>query len=208
MDRVEALRKERFLLTSHRADVALKANGALGEAKLTEAVYAPILDLMADHKIRSISQMEAELTQTKANVDFAQLIQAVALLAGQGHLHAAQADGVVNESRKRTQALNTQLMDHARSSPDITYLVSPVTGGGLPVSRFAQLFLRSLAEGKKQPDAWAADVWNVLKLQGQRLLKEGKTMESEEDNLRELNAQAAVFAQKQLPILRATKIAQ
>jgi len=207
LDRVEALRKERFLLTSHRSDVALKVSGALRVVTLTEAVYAPILDIMSDHKIRSIGQLEAELTQSKANISLAQLIQAVALLVGEEHLHAAQADGVVNESLKRTQALNTQLMEYARSSPDMGYLVSPVTGGGLPVNRIAQLFLRSLADGKKEPEAWAADVLNFFQRQGLKLLKEGQQSRSGEDTLRELNKQASVFAEKQLPILRAAKIA-
>jgi hypothetical protein len=151
--------------------------------------------------------LEAELTQSKANINLAQLIQAVALLVGEDHLHAAQADGVVNESRKRTQALNTQLMEYARSSPDMGYLVSPVTGGGLPVNRIAQLFLRSLADGKKLPEEWAADVLNFFQRQNLKLLKEGQLSRSGEDTLRELNKQASVFAEKQLPILRAAKIA-
>jgi len=207
LDRMEAIRQERYLLTSHRADVSLKANGALGEATLTELIYAPILDVMADHKVRSVGQLETELMQLKANVNLPQLLQALTVLAGQGHLHAVQADLVVNESKKRTQPLNTHLIQLARSSPDIGYLASPVTGGGLAVNRFSQLFLMSLAEGKKQPEAWASDVWNILKVQGQRLLKEGKTLEAEEDNLRELNDQAKVFAEKHLPILRSAKIA-
>ena len=43
--------------------------------------------------------------------------------------------------------------------------------------------------------------------QGQRIIKEGKTIETPEDNLSELSAQAAAFAEKTLPILKALQIA-
>jgi len=39
----------------------------------------------------------------------------------------------------------------ARGSADITFLASPVTGGGITVNRFQQLFLLALSQGKKQP---------------------------------------------------------
>ena len=48
--------------------------------------------------------------------------------------------------------------------------------------------------------------WEWLSSQGQRLVKEGKTLETPEDNVAELTAQAKVFADKQLPILKALGI--
>jgi hypothetical protein len=54
---------------------------------------------------------------------------------------------------------------------------------------------------------WASFVWNVLAMQNQRVLKEGKTLDTAEANLAELNAQAAEFAEKRLPILKALGIA-
>ena len=44
-------------------------------------------------------------------------------------------------------------------------------------------------------------------MQGQRLLKEGKTLETAEANLAELTTQATEFADKRLPILKALQIA-
>ena len=73
--------------------------------------------------------------------------------------------------------------------------------------RFLQLFLASLKGGKKKPEEWAADVWQILSIQGQKIVKEGKTLETPEENLAELEAQATTFAQKKLPILKALQIA-
>jgi SAM-dependent methyltransferase len=202
LEQAESLRKIRLILTTHRADVTLKVSGALGEANLNKGVYVPLLDLMADHQIRSLGEIEAKLN---GKVTSAQLIQAVTVLAGAGHLSAVQADVV--KASKTAKAINTHLMHKARGSNDVGYLASPVTGGGVAVNRFQQLFLYFVLQGKKQPADWAKDAWVILSAQGQRLLKEGKTLETAEENLAELTAQAQTFADKQLPILKALQIA-
>lgn len=207
LERLEALRQERLLLVTPREDVSLKANGSLGEATLTEGVYNPILDLLADHQIKSIGELEQALARRKVEINFGQLLQAVMVLGGLGHVYSAQDDATISKASKHTQTLNRHLMQLARSSQDIAVLASPVTGGGLSVSRFGQLFLLSLSRGKKEPKQWAEDAWLWLEMQGQRLVKEGQTLQSKEDNLKELTQQAETFAQKQLPILKSAKVA-
>jgi hypothetical protein len=98
-------------------------------------------------------------------------------------------------------------MDKARASPDINFLASPVTGGGVTVRRFEQLFLLARAQGRKQPAEWAQYLWQVLSSQGQKILKDGKTLDTAEQNLAELNEQAKTFSEKRLPILRALGVA-
>jgi len=43
-------------------------------------------------------------------------------------------------------------------------------------------------------------------MQGQQIVKDGKTLETAEDSLAELNQQARLFAEKQLPIVKALQI--
>ncbi len=71
------------------------------------------------------------------------------------------------------------------------------------VNRLQQLFLLAISLRKKTLDDWAAYTWNIVAGQGQRLLKDGKPIESLEDNLAELKQQATSFATNQLPILQA-----
>lgn len=110
------------------------------------------------------------------------------------------------KARKHTDKLNAHLIDKARGGRDINFLASPVTGGGVKVNRFQQLFLLALSQGKKQPAQWAQSVWQILAAQGQKIIKEGKTLETAEENLAELTAQAQAFADKQLPILKALQV--
>jgi hypothetical protein len=128
-------------------------------------------------------------------------------LCGLGHVSAVQDDSTIAKAKKTTDKLNTHLLMKARSSSEIGYLTSPVTGGGVEVDRFGQLFLLALQLGKKKPEEWVSDVWGVLAIQGQRIVKEGKILESPEQNLAELKEKAANFAEKKLPILKALQIA-
>lgn len=205
LDQAEALRKLRFVLLAARSSIKMKVSGALGEADLSEAVYTPLLDFLADHKIRSLVEIEAALAPK--GINFAQVSQAIIILCGAGQVAPAQEQSEINAAKKRTKVLNTYLTKKARGSGDVTYLASPVTGSGFMVPRFQQLFLLAMSEGRKRPEDWAGYVWSVLKMQNQKILKDGKTIENEEDNLSELSAQANEFAEIRLPILKALEIA-
>lgn len=118
-----------------------------------------------------------------------------------------QDDAAIQKAKKTADKLNAHLMRKSIGSNDIAYLASPVAGGGVTVNRFQQLFLLARQTGHKAPEEWAKDAWQRLAAQGQRLLKDGKTLETAEENLAELTAQAQTFAEKQLPILKALQVA-
>jgi hypothetical protein len=205
LEQVEALRAQRVILVQPRADVILKVSGSLGEATLQEGVYAPILDLLADHQPRSLGQIEQALKSVP--VGLPQIQQAAMLLSATGAILAVQDEAAAAQAKKACDRINTHLMRKARASNELSYLASPITAGGITVARFQQLFLLARQQGHKQPADWAQFVWTIMAAQGQRLVKEGKTLEAEADNLAELTTQATAFADKQLPILKAIQIA-
>jgi SAM-dependent methyltransferase len=181
IEQTELIKRHKLVLTSSREDISLKISGSLGEANMSEAIYAPILDLMSDHKIRSIEEIASRVKDKSVN--FSQVVQAAMVLVGAGHIASVQSESQIAKAKYAT-----------------------VTGGGIAVNRFQQLFLLAMRNDKKQPQEWASEVWSVLATQNQRLLKEGKTLESAEDNIQELVNQANDFARKRLPILKALEI--
>ncbi|HRF12708.1 MAG: methyltransferase regulatory domain-containing protein [Candidatus Accumulibacter phosphatis] len=205
LEQVEALRQQKVVLTKSRADVPLKVAGTLGESAMSEAIYLPILDALADHKPKALGQLEQVLKDK--GVLFAQIVQALMILTGATHLTAAQDEAATAKARKCTDKLNAHLLQKARGSSDLGFLASPVTGGGVSLGRISQLFLLAVSQGKKQPSDWAQMVWQILASQGQKIIKEGKTLETVEENIAELTAQASTFADKQLAILKAMQIA-
>jgi hypothetical protein len=50
-------------------------------------------------------------------------------------------------------------------------------------------------------------VWNILNGQNQRLLRDGKAIESAEENISELRLHFAEFEEKRLPVLQQLGIA-
>lgn len=204
LEQAEGLLNQKVMLVTYRPDISLKVTGILGESTMSEAVYGPILDLLADYQPRSIGQIEQTLKDK--GINRAQLLQAMILLVGVGHLAAVNDDAIIAEAQKRTQALNRHLMVKARSHSDITYLASPVTGGGFMLGRIPQLFALAANQGQKQPSDWVNFAWQILAAQGQSLLKDGKPLATQEENIAELTQQAQTFAEKQLPLLKALRI--
>jgi hypothetical protein len=204
VEQAELIKQHKLVLISPREDISLKISGSLGEANMSEAIYAPVLDLMSDHQTRSIQEIASKV-QSKS-INFAQVVQAAMVLVGSGHMASVQSEAQITKAKQTSAKLNKALIDRARFSAEISFLASPVTGGGIAVNRFQQLFLLAMRNGKKQPQDWASEVWAVLFAQNQRLIKEGKALESAEDNIQELVSQANEFARKRLPILKALEV--
>ncbi len=204
LEQSEAYRTQKVMLITYYQDVSLKVNGALGEVTMSSEIYNPIIDLLADYKVKTVGQIEQAVKDK--GISFTQLIEAVVMLTGAGYLTAVQEDGLIVKAKKHTDKLNIYIINKARSSTDISYLASPVTGGGVAVGRFQQLFLLAISQGKKQPADLAVYVWQVLAMQGQKIIKEGKMLEAIEDNIEELTVQASTFIEKQLPILKSLQI--
>lgn len=205
IERTEALRAIKVVLACARVDVVLTANGALGEAPLNEAVYDPILDALADHKPRTLGQLELML-QSKG-IGLAHLLQAALILASTGNIALAQEDAQIAKVRKHTDKLNASIINKARAGAvDICHLASPVTGGGVFVARFGQLFLLAISQGLRTPEQWAQATWAIMSQQGQKLVQKNKRLETAEENIAELTAQAKVFAASQLPMLKQLQV--
>jgi hypothetical protein len=203
-EQAELIKQHKLVLISPREDISLKIAGSLGEANMSEAIYAPILDLMSDHKTRSLKEIALQV-QNKS-INFAQVLLVGMVLVGSGHMSSVQSEEQITKAKQTSAKLNKALIERARFSAEITFLASPVTGGGIAVNRFQQLFLLAMRNGKNQPQDWASEVWAVLSAQNQRLLKEGKTLETAEENVQELLSQANDFARKRLPILKALEV--
>lgn len=194
----------RFALSVPRTAASMKVNGALGEADLHAAVYAPLLDVLAEGPI-AVRQLVAD--KRLADLGWSRLQEALIILVGSGQAHPCLPARDEGKRARSTKAFNRAVVRRARDNADLAFLASPVTGSGITVSRFAQLFLLAAEEGHKTPDAWARFAHDILAAQGQRIVKDGAPLQTAEENLGELTEQANAFALGQLPVLRTLLIA-
>lgn len=204
LEQNEAYRRVRIALVVPRNSVALKVNGALGEGALSAEIYEPILEILADYKAHTLSEIEQKLVAQ--NIRFVQIVQAVLVLCGAGYASVAQDNAAIGRARKNTQRLNAYLMDQARGSTNIPYLASPVTATGVSVNRFQQLFAFSVTKGKKTPNEWAEFAFSILSMLDQKIIKDGRTLETDDENREELLRQAHQFGSELLPTLKGLEV--
>jgi len=205
LQRFEALLRREYVLLSNREDVSLKVTGGQGEATMNEDIYSPVLDVISNHKAASLGSIHEQIKDEK--IDFPRVVEAMMVLVSTGQVTPTHDAKRAAKIRKQTDRLNDYLIDRSRSGGEIAHLVSPLTGGGIGCGRFQQLFLGAVKQGNSKPDELAQAAWAVLKAQSQRIVKEGKALEKEEDNLAEITKQAEEFMAKRLPILKAMLIA-
>lgn len=196
-EQIAVMRDERVVLVQGKENLPTKVRGALGEAGLLDVIYQPIFEILLDYKPHSIQEIEAYVAVK--GVNFGLLNSALGMLLGLGAIQPAASGQDFSRAKTRTQALNKAIARRSLSLGDIGFMASPVTGGGVPASRFQQLFWLSKQSGGKTPDDWAAYAWEVLKAQGQAIIKEGAMLQGD-DNLAELKSQAAVWGTQAAPI--------
>ncbi|MES2604843.1 MAG: methyltransferase regulatory domain-containing protein [Pseudomonadota bacterium] len=200
----QRLRRLRFVMMALPSRVPAKLKCIVGEASLDKAIYGPVLELMQDHVPRTLGEIEQAVAGFKLTLT--QIKDAVLVLAGLSVFAPVQEAAVVAKARSHTDNLNLHLLHRALENDDNLFLASPVTGGGVLVSRMQQLFLLARHAGKKTPALWADHARQALAEQDQKLVRQGKVVATPQETLAVLTADAEEFAKGQLLILKKLQV--
>ncbi|NWD50722.1 class I SAM-dependent methyltransferase [Pseudomonas gingeri] len=200
----ERMLNTRFVMLQAVDSVPGVVSGPAGEASLQAEVYGPVLEALAAsaYAPKTLRQLSVAVP----SMAYGDLEQAVNVLVGMGVAAPCQSDAAEKLVQVRCSALNLYLCKRSLFSNQIQTLASPVTGGGVPVSRFGQLFLISIKQGKKLPAEWAQLAWGIISDQGEGIVKDGRPLTTAEENMAELLEQAEAFGEKSLVVLKALKI--
>ncbi len=203
LEHAEIARAQSYALVTVPGKISFRTPGSAGEIQLQESRYRPLIEALAQRAYapKTLAQLCAALP----GFTFQQVSQSVLVLSGLGHVVPTQGPEAAALSQPACARLNAHTLKLATHSGEVGHLASPIIGGGISANRFEQLFIRSIGQGKKTPAEWTQDAWSLLSVQGDRLLKEGKLLESADDSLAELGKLAAAFEER-LPILRAMEV--
>ncbi|KIC25910.1 class I SAM-dependent methyltransferase [Leisingera sp. ANG-M6] len=176
---------------------ALKFHHRSQDVPLAQAEYAPVLQALSQGPatVRSLLDQGAFGT-----MEWGAITRMLTVLAGTGQIAPALPQEGLEHRTAACRAFNLAVCKRAEESDALRYLASPVTGGGVELDRFEQLFLLARSEGLETPADWAALAWRILAPQGQRLQHDGRVLETEEENLALLRARAGNFAARRLPL--------
>lgn len=164
---------------------------------LAQEDYAPVLQALAKGPatVRSLLDQGAF-----GALEWSAITRMLTVLAGTGQIVPALPPEGLEGRAAACRAFNLAVCKRAEESDSLRYLASPVTGGGVELDRFEQLFLLARSEGLQTPAEWAELVWRILAPQGQRLQHDGRVLETAEENLALLRARAGNFAARRLPL--------
>lgn len=199
---LEKLKALSFVPIAPRSSFPERVSTGLGELQLRAEIYGPLADALFSDDGAPKTMGGLAALPVFESLPFASVIEAVSLLIGVGCVYPVQSEHGAKGAAKRSQQLSAHIIEQSRLSANLAALPSPVTGTGIPVSRFEQLFLAERAKGVDDPAQWASAVWAILEAQSQRLIVDNNVIESSEENLAELVKQANAFNETKLPILR------
>ncbi|MBA2549084.1 MAG: methyltransferase regulatory domain-containing protein [Burkholderiaceae bacterium] len=195
---VHEMNKIMFVLTLPPDKITLKLSTAAGELDANEPVVRPILD-----KLRQGPAVFKEIAEMPALAGVAawQVAQALSLLVESGQTHPMLGDGSGNVDASRS--LNQVLVEAALLDDSMQFLSAPAIGSGSFVANPEQLIILALRSIKK-PDARAVTefVWKRFKEQNKRLIKDGKRIEDDAENVAELETRVRDFMDVRMPLLK------
>jgi SAM-dependent methyltransferase len=185
----------RFALAAPAEEVALTFKTALGTLQLRPDVYQLVIEAL-DRGPMTLRELIERLPASK--LDWVGLSDAVKVLVGRGELQPALPPEDEAERVASTRAFNAAVMARAKESAELSHLASPVTGGGIRVDQFTQMYLRAKQKGVADPVSLIAKLATTNGLGAARDDKKP----SPEETLAALSARAARVEQRTVPLLQ------
>lgn len=194
---VAAWFKTPLAVTRHYGGGTVKLTWRRGEIPMDQEQYGPVLTALAQGPMTTRELLELGVF---GQMPWGEITRMLTLLIGDGYLAPSLSNEGLEDRRERCRIFNAAVAKRSEESETLQFFASPVTGGGIALDRFEQLFLLARSEGKETPADWANLAWRILAPQGQRLQKDGRVLETAEENLSVLRARANVFAARRLPL--------
>ncbi|MEQ8386657.1 MAG: class I SAM-dependent methyltransferase [Coleofasciculus sp. A1-SPW-01] len=195
LEQVELLSNFRFALIVDPEDIEYEIDLVGRPIKLDEKIYQPLIAALAERP-QTLRELMKQPYLTK--LDFASILQALKILITNYSAVPALPEEGEEERKESVTRFNTAVLKRARFGADTQILASPTTGSGIDVSRSEQLLLLA---SMRQGDP-VQFIWNILQVQGERLIKDGKPLETSEANQIELKEQIEQFEKTSLPLLK------
>lgn len=181
-----------FVATSDIEKFDFKLKGPAGEASLSKEVYGPILEQFGQKKMFVGSDLFTVLHK-KFGLEKDQLVEAISILTSKKTIFPANKHQSIKSCEKTCNQLNKKLIALAKYNRSIKYLASPVTGSAVNVNFIDMLFTEAVMKGHKTQEQWSNYAWGVLQGLGEILSRDGKPVDSLEENLQELRKMALRF---------------
>lgn len=188
----ELTRKTYFTLFLPRAACHLNVQSTNREIALSEKLYLPILDALAQGP-QSLSMLVHALQIPLANV-----INAMIILSAVGYAHIMDVDADL--SADSCLSFNRVLIQRALQGEAMAILVASRLRTAVPVNEIDQFFIAAYWE--KASDLSQA-VRQIMQRLGKTLMRSGAPINDEQEGLKWLKSREHTFISETLPLLKA-----
>jgi hypothetical protein len=173
----------------------------IGEIRVSDAAFTPVLNALAEGT-RTMRDLLAVSGAAEKNV--AKAIEIAGMLIGSGQAQSALPTTSA-APKEAVHRLNLTLARRAATQAigEVHALASAEIGGAVPASGLEMRVFEGLLTGVQEDAAVLADhVWRPLRDQSERLLKDGRALETEQENLALLREDTGRVLAQSLPIWR------
>lgn len=200
-ERLNKLLAMNYVLMTPANNVPLTFKTVIGEVNLSEEIYRPILEFLQEDSYRP--KNFNEYLKRNPEKDARILLEPIIILVNGNHIMPCQSEEAIKAVKSSCERLNAHICERARFEDAINFLASPITGMGVAVNRFQQIFLSQYKKGDKTAEKIANSAWKIFSRQGKRLFKDGKAIESPEENISYIKSMSEAFLANHLPIFEA-----
>lgn len=188
---MEILSQFHIILLKPVDDIELKVEGKFVSGDLNKDLYQPVLRFLSNHKIVTIQSLFERVSFDVESPTEVIWIEILKVLFSIGVIAPVHDSSVIKKSSMDCKVINHHLLTVL--SDRINFLVSPVTGGGVYVSNVNLLFISAIEKGLSTSDDIISFSWQQLQDKGERVVKDGKPLKTEDENLAELVSNLEVF---------------
>jgi len=197
----ELIRAMRLALTVDRKAATTAMSVPVGEIEVEKRVFEPVFDALADGPKPMSRLLEVADTPEKTG---GKAVEIAGLIIGSGQGAAVLPEGAAGPVA-RCRALNAVLARRAADQPigRMHAVAAAEIGGGLPTTGLEIRACQALLEGvPEDPEALARFIWEPLAADGEKLLKDGRVLETEDESLATLRNDAAEILARRVPLWR------
>lgn len=214
VERASCLGAALVILTGAKARIERKIKTGMGEITISQTAAQAFQDILGDGHVHSIAELvkrAAEIANDsnpdlpRENLD--SICHIACVLMSAGLIACAQPKNIAAKVQSNCDNLNEAIENLALENGNVSFLASPILGGGITVTRFEMLFLLAIRHGAKTAQAMAVFARDCLNQVGQQILEDGKPIQDQNLMLQHLEAQANKFCAERLTILKNLMIA-
>jgi SAM-dependent methyltransferase len=192
IERSAALDAVRLHLLSSPAEVPRKINGPLGEISMQEAIYDPVLERLAAAGGKGLLLGDLRTVGQLKSLPPEAAVEAACMLIAAGSVYPV-VDTRPHADPTIAKKLAVKMLQRCEAAGSPQFMPSPVTRNGHGFDRITASFILGYMEGVRDKQGLTRRAWKALERAGQRVVKDGKPLATEQENIADLEPKAAKF---------------